>query len=111
MKQYRDNLIVNLYSQEELEPKLVGSKAANLIKLIRQEIPVPGGFVVTSEAFQFYLEQSKLYEEVKKELEGLKFSEPAEVERSSVTIQALLQAAPFSSELSKVVEKAYQEHA
>ena len=109
MAQQRDKLVAHLYSQEELEPGLVGSKAASLLKLICQGVPVPDGFIVTSEAFRLHLEQSGLYERVSKELEGLKLSEPAEVERSSVTIQGLLQATPLSSELSKAVEKAYQD--
>jgi phosphoenolpyruvate synthase/pyruvate phosphate dikinase len=55
---YSAPLIVWLEDNEALDPILAGGKAVGLAKLVRAGIPVPPGFVLTSEAYRFFVEET-----------------------------------------------------
>src|SRR5207248_10961129 len=47
-----ENLVVPLSAPEAVDPHMVGPKAANLAKLSRAGLPMPGGFCLTAEAYR-----------------------------------------------------------
>ena len=52
-------LTFNGVSNEQLIPDLIGGKASSLVRLYQQNFPVPEGFVITTEFFNFCSEKSK----------------------------------------------------
>ena len=51
--------------------KFAGGKGANLAEIYNLKIPVPPGFVVTAQAYEYFIEKAKLKEKIKQRLEGL----------------------------------------
>ncbi len=49
------NMILNLRNLEEVKISIIGGKASNLGLLLKQDFNVPDGFVITTEAYRFFL--------------------------------------------------------
>jgi pyruvate, orthophosphate dikinase len=61
---------------EEASPRLLGGKGAHLCEMARLGLPVPPGFVVTTDAFRQYQASGRelpqdLWEEIQEHLRGL----------------------------------------
>ncbi|MEM1927332.1 MAG: pyruvate, water dikinase [Acidilobaceae archaeon] len=98
---------------EELDPRelaLIGGKASGLAKLIKAGLPVPPGFVVTSEAYKLFVEETGLKDYIEKVLrEVIKTGDPREYEEASKLIRAKFDETPMPSELAESIKKAYVE--
>lgn len=86
-------LIVGLHDLGAGDLLVAGGKGANLGELIRAGLPVPGGFVVTTEAYAVAADAVGLAERVAD-------AEPAELRR-------MLQSAPISDALRAEITTAY----
>jgi rifampicin phosphotransferase len=53
-------LVVNLSDVSDSDLPLVGGKASKLGDVVRQGLPVPPGIVVTTEAYQAFVDQTGL---------------------------------------------------
>jgi pyruvate,water dikinase len=86
---------------------LVGGKGANLGE-VASIVQVPPGFVVTSEAFLYFLEVTGLKERIKEVLrEFITRGEPDEYEKASAVIRGLVESSPLPSELEAEIAAAY----
>ena len=97
---------------EELRAKdtaLAGGKGANLGELVSAGVPVPPGFVVTSEAYKRFIESSGLRAKIEKLLEALDVNNTAELERVSSEIRRLIMDTPIPEEIEEAIRKAYRE--
>ncbi|GAB6148687.1 pyruvate, water dikinase [Stetteria hydrogenophila] len=89
---------------------LVGGKAVGLGELIRAGIPVPPGFVVTSEAYRLFIERNGLDSYIRRVLgEVVREGRPEEYEEASKLIMSKILEAPMPGELEEAVVKAYRE--
>jgi len=50
---------------------LAGGKGANLGELTKAQVPVPPGFIVTADAYFYFLEEAKITEKIRHYLENL----------------------------------------
>ena len=97
---------------EELRAKdtaLAGGKGANLGELVSAGVPVPPGFVVTSEAYKRFIEGSGLKAKIEKLLEALDVNNTAELERVSSEIRRLIMDTPIPEDIEEAIRKAYRE--
>jgi len=88
----------------ETEPglaHLVGSKAANLAELSRAGLPVPSGFVVTTEAFRQFMEHTGLGGQLRQAVMLLEGPELSEVEAFSRLLQQKVVVASLPPDLEK----------
>ncbi|ACB40132.1 phosphoenolpyruvate synthase [Pyrobaculum neutrophilum] len=86
---------------------LVGGKGANLGEVARIA-QVPPGFVVTSEAFRYFLEATGLRERIKGVLsEFITKGEPEEYEKASAEIRKMVESSPLPADLEKEIAEAY----
>ena len=76
---------------------LVGKKAVNLGELFNAKFPTPQGFTITTEAFQFYLRENKIEDEIKSILKKIDISE----------IQNLIANAKMPKEMKEEILEAY----
>jgi pyruvate, water dikinase len=88
---------------------LVGGKGANLGELARAGLPVPPGFVVTVEAFEAFLKQNALEEEIDKRLEGLAVDDQAALHATAETLQARIRKATMPKDVQAALAEAYRE--
>lgn len=72
------------------DAEIAGGKGASLGEMTNAKIPVPPGFVILSDAFEYFLKENGLVEEIEAILEKINHKEMEEVDKASETIQAMI---------------------
>ncbi len=101
-------LIVNLADVSDSDLPLVGGKASKLGELVRQGLPIPPGFVLTTEAYQAFVERTGLHAEIPAALATIDADRAETVESASQRIRKAFEAAEFPPDLKKAVTEAYE---
>ena len=86
---------------------VAGGKAANLARLIRAGFPVPGGFIVTTAAYDAFVAANGLAAFIRETLAGCAFDAPAALEAASAAIRAQFGAARLPDDLAAALRSAY----
>lgn len=88
----------------------VGTKCANLGELLRLGLPVPPGFVVTTEACTFFLAQTGAGDEIQQKLENFNHSPDSieACERLSRTLVQIIESKAIPAELEESILRAYE---
>ncbi|MCI4355492.1 MAG: phosphoenolpyruvate synthase, partial [Thermoplasmata archaeon] len=86
----------------------MGGKAGKLGELVRQGLPVPPGFVVTTEAYQTFLDATILKEEIPGALATLDLARPESVDAVSRRIRDAFESTEFPPELRRTLEAAFK---
>lgn len=88
----------------------VGGKNAPLGEMRnRLNLTIPDGFVITTYAYQHFLEENDLQDEINKRNMQLNLKDPQSVEQVSEEIQGLIITARVPAKLEEAILKAYQE--
>jgi pyruvate,water dikinase len=89
----------------------VGSKMANLGEIRSQlpEIVVPEGFVITTAAYDLFLRENQLQEEINRRLQAVEREGIADLYRMSSEIQMLIIGGEVPEELAEAISAAYRE--
>lgn len=87
----------------------VGGKGANLGEMYNLGIPVPNGFVVTSDAYFKFIADNNLKPQIQNILKTTNVNNPDELLTASKKIEALIKKTPLSKELSLEIMKAYKQ--
>ncbi len=81
--------------------KGIGNKAANLGEMIKAGLPVPTGFVVTAEAFEFFLKINRLEDRIKQILNEIDVENTDQLRQKSKEIEDLV----LSGEIPDIVRR------
>ncbi|MDR3646680.1 MAG: phosphoenolpyruvate synthase [Candidatus Babeliales bacterium] len=91
---------------------LVGGKNASLGEMISQlsaqEIPIPNGFAVTSEAYWHFITANGILEELKALITNLDYKNINQLQATSSKIRTLIEAQPIPEDLKKEIIAGYQ---
>jgi pyruvate, water dikinase len=87
---------------------LVGGKGGNLGEMYQLGIPVPNGFVVTSNAYFKFVEENNLKPKIKDILKTTDVDQPDQLQDASKKIRNLINKTPISQSLSTEIMKAYK---
>jgi len=87
---------------------LVGGKNASLGELMRAGIPVPPGFALTTHAYQRFVSEAGIEEQMRSILRGMDPDSPGSVEKASRALRALVEEAPISMEVEDDIGEAYR---
>ncbi|MBI4993371.1 phosphoenolpyruvate synthase [Candidatus Wolfebacteria bacterium] len=91
----------------------VGGKNASLGEMIQNLIPrgvkIPGGFVITAEAYRYFLEETGLKIFIKETLKGLDTKNLKDLARRGKLVRETIKKAEFPDDLKNAIVKAYQE--
>ena len=92
---------------------LVGGKNASIGEMIQNlsaaNVRVPGGFAVTSTAFDFFLRENKLEEAINKKIETLNVDDVEQLKDCGSFIRGLILDSPVPDVLSETIEQAYNQ--
>ncbi|AEA47514.1 pyruvate, water dikinase [Archaeoglobus veneficus] len=88
---------------------LVGGKGANLGELLRNEIPVPNGFVVDSRTFMDFIERTGIKDRIIEILESLDIESTEELQEASRKVRELIESAPIPDDIVEEIKKAYRQ--
>jgi len=103
-------LILWLDKPEEFTHELVGGKAHGLAGLVKAGIPVPPGFVVTSEAYRCFIRETRLRQRIMDILkEEIRSGDPKEYKRASNRIRSLIIRSWIPKTIVDAIKQAYRE--
>ncbi|NPB06247.1 MAG: pyruvate, water dikinase [Aquificae bacterium] len=109
----RDNSLVLWLDEVTIDDiPIAGGKNASLGEMIRNLSPlgvkVPYGYVVTSEAYYYFLDYNKLREKIKKVLEGLNVDDIKDLQRRGYEIRELIKGGEFPPDLEEKIKEYYR---
>lgn len=104
------SLVVDLANVSSTDTATVGGKASGLGELVRSGLPVPPGFVVTTEAYRLFTAVPALAHVIQTNLSSLDPSRPESVEEASRQIREAFDKTPMPEPLRKEIVRAYEEY-
>ncbi|MDY6893642.1 MAG: phosphoenolpyruvate synthase [Chloroflexota bacterium] len=87
---------------------LVGGKGANLGELTKAAIPVPPGFIITTESYFHFLEETGLHQQIKDSLEPLDTDNSEQLSQVSSQIKDAMIKAVMPVHISNEIKEAYK---
>ena len=99
-------IIVSL-SDRQATLETVGGKGASLVRLFAAGLPVPDGFIVSTEAYWQFVAENGLREDILRALESVDLSRPSTLEEASQRIQARFLEAQTPPEIASAIVHAY----
>lgn len=87
---------------------LVGGKGANLGEMTSANLPIPYGFILTSNAYFYFLEKTGIQSQIEQELKVLNPQRPESLAEVSGNIRRLIQRTPIPEEISNKVAIFYE---
>ncbi|MBI4059678.1 phosphoenolpyruvate synthase, partial [Candidatus Giovannonibacteria bacterium] len=87
---------------------VVGGKGASLGEMTQTGIPVPPGFVVAAQAFERFLDEADLKQEIEAQLDKVNYNDTSSVERASGAIRDLIGDARFPKDIESEVLDAFK---
>ena len=104
-------LWLNEVGIEEIE--LVGGKNASLGEMIKglteKGIKVPMGFVITSEAYRYFIKHNNLDEKIKETLKGLDLNDVEDLRKRGLKIRELIKGGKFPEDLREAIIEYYKD--
>lgn len=82
---------------------IAGGKGASLGEMTQSGIPVPPGFVILTDAFDEFIKEEDIIQEIESELNDVDQSQVHTVERASERIQKLIFEGTISQEMSEKI--------
>jgi pyruvate,water dikinase len=100
--------VIGLSEVSDADLALVGGKAGKLGELARQGLPVPPGFVITTEAYSKFVAATGLESTIGAALESLDDSRPGSFDEASHKIRSAFESTEFPMELRHTIAQAYE---
>lgn len=94
---------------DKSDGNLVGGKGANLGEMFRIHVPVPNGFIVTSESYFSQLNESGTIDRVRGILYGLDIENPNQLQQKAEACQEEIKKIEIDKNLEKKLYKYYDE--
>lgn len=102
-----DNYIKWLSDLSKNDIKLVGGKGANLGEMFNSKFPVPQAFVVTTDAFFYFLKETKIQDEIKSLLRKIDVDNTDDLTKKAEEIRNVIINAKMPEVLEKEILEAY----
>lgn len=87
---------------------IAGGKGANLAEIYNLKIPVPAGFVVTAQAYDYFIEKSNLKEKIKELLEKISYENTKELDEITKEARELIINAKIPKEMEEEIIESYE---
>ncbi len=88
--------------------KIVGGKGANLAEIYNLKIPVPPGFTITAQAYDYFIKKAGLNEKIKELLEKIDYEDTKQLEEITKEIRELIVSADIPKEMQEEVFESYE---
>ena len=87
---------------------VAGGKGANLAEIYNLKVPVPPGFVVTAQAYDYFVEEIGIREKINSILKSVDFEDTKQLDESTKKIRQLILDGEFPKELKEEVLESYE---
>ena len=88
---------------------IAGGKGANLGELTTAGLPVPPGFVITTKAYDTFVETHNLQQPINEQIRAVSLNNPQSSEAASENIRALFRQGVIADDLAAEIRAAYQQ--
>ncbi|BES81346.1 phosphoenolpyruvate synthase [Pyrodictium abyssi] len=102
-------LIIWIENLRAKDVELAGGKGANLGELVTAGVPVPPGFVVTTEAYWRFMKETGLWEKISDLLKNLDVNDTKALEETSRKIREIILSAEVPDEIASAIKNSYIE--
>ncbi len=99
--------IRTLSTLSRLDFHLAGGKAVNLGELLQAGLPVPAGFVVTTDAYRLFVAENRLETKIDQILHQTALDDPAQLENASEQIRDVFENGRVPADLLDELRQAY----
>lgn len=97
-------MLIKLFSQiGRKDAAIAGGKGASLGEMTQAKIPVPSGFVILAGAFDRFLIETDLTQELDARLKKINYNDVNSVDGASAVIRALIAKAPLPKSLEREI--------
>ncbi|MBU5687872.1 MAG: phosphoenolpyruvate synthase [Candidatus Aenigmarchaeota archaeon] len=87
---------------------IAGGKGANLAEMYNIGLPVPNAFVVTAQAYKYFLEKTKLNQTIFEILKNTDVNDSDQLQKNTQRIRDLIEKTKIPEEIEKEIEEAYE---
>ena len=87
--------------------KVAGGKGANLAEIYNLKLPVPAGFVVTTQGFDHFLTYTEIEHKIKEIIDSVDVDDTSDLEKKSIQIQKLIEEQEMPKDLKDVIIESY----
>ena len=84
-----------------------GGKGASLAEMYNAKFPIPPGFMITAQAYAYFIEYAQLESKIEEILKPLKMEDTAALNIASVKIRALIEEANMPKAMEEAILEAY----
>ncbi len=86
---------------------IAGGKGANLGEMASAHFPIPPGFIITAQAYHYFITTTKIADKIQQLLKGLDVEDTEKLQNTAETIQKLIIATPIPNDIKEAVADAY----
>ena len=94
-------------SNEDVD--IAGGKGASLGEMWNAGLPVPPAFVVTADAYKYFIKETKLNEKIKEVLKGLDVNNNDELTKKSAEVRELIENVKMPKDLELAIIESYNQ--
>jgi pyruvate, water dikinase len=87
---------------------VAGGKGANLAEIYNLGIKVPPGFIVTAQAYNYFIKEAGIKEKIEELLERIDYENTKQLDEITKQIRAFIEDSQFSKELEEEILEAYE---
>ncbi len=86
---------------------VAGGKGANLGEIFNLKVPVPPGFVVTAQAYNYFIKKAKISDQIHRLLDGLDYEDTTALDNATHRIRELIKSAKMPKEMENEIIESY----
>ncbi|MFB6246163.1 MAG: phosphoenolpyruvate synthase [Candidatus Pacearchaeota archaeon] len=86
---------------------VAGGKGANLAEIYNKSIPVPPGFVVTAQAYDYFIEKAGIKQKINEFLEGIDYEDTEKLDDRTEKIRKMISEAKMPEEMRDEIIESY----
>ena len=87
---------------------IAGGKGANLGEMYNLKIPVPPGFVITAQAYEYFIKKAGLNEKIKTLLQSIEYENTEQLNKVTIGVRNLIEAGEIPKEMQEEIIEAYE---
>ncbi|MFA5953155.1 MAG: phosphoenolpyruvate synthase [Candidatus Pacearchaeota archaeon] len=87
---------------------IAGGKGANLAEIFNAKIPVPEGFVITAQAYDYFIKEAGILDRINELLKDIDYENTKELDRISEKIRELILNSKFPREMKEEIIESYE---
>jgi len=87
---------------------VAGGKGANLAEIYNFKIPVPPGFVITAQAYDYFIKSARLNEKISELLDKISYEDTEQLDKVTREIREIIENSQFPENMKDEILEAYE---